>query len=73
MDRKHNHISNILLRAATYMSLITDNENIALVDFIQYVESLASKNSGDMLSTRVIPSFLNTVRRHDIPSFRKRL
>ncbi len=69
MDREHNHISNKLLRAAIYMSLIIDNENIALVDFIQYVESLPSKNSGDMLSTRVIPSFLNTVRRHDIPSF----
>ncbi len=42
----------------------TENIEISATDFIEYVENLKSGDVSDMLSLRVIPSFLFSMRRH---------
>lgn len=38
-------------------------------DFVNFVESLDTSDMSDMLATRIIPSFLQAVHRHEISSF----
>lgn len=44
----------------------TENIEINTTDFLDYVENLKSEDVSDMLSLRVIPSFLMSMRRHAV-------
>lgn len=49
----------------TSADIQNDNDN----NFLQFVESLDPTNLSSMLSSRILPSFLNAMRRHNIEEF----
>lgn len=51
------------------MPISTDSQNNNDNNFLHFVESLDQTNLPSMLSSRILPSFLNTMRRHDIGVF----
>lgn len=51
------------------MPLTIDIQNDNGEDFLQFVESLNPGDLPAMLATRILPSFLNTLRKHEISSF----
>lgn len=51
------------------MQISADIQNNNDNNFLQFVESLDSTNLSSMLSSRILPSFLNAMRRHDIKVF----
>lgn len=51
------------------MPLFTDNQTIEETSFIQFVESLNQSDLSNMLATRILPSFISAMRKHDIVSF----
>jgi len=51
------------------MRLSTDNQHYVKKGFIDFVESLHQEDMSEMQATRVIPSFLGAMHRHNIISF----
>lgn len=51
------------------MALLSENHNITTSNFIKYVENLDSSGLSQMLSSRILPSFLAAMHRHSISEF----
>lgn len=51
------------------MPLSTDNQASDETTFIQHVESLNASDLSNMLATRILPSFISAMRKHDFDIF----
>lgn len=52
-----------------YISSFAEQKMFATNNFLLYVESLEASNLSEMLATRIIPSFIQSVRHHDVSAF----